>query len=106
MTIDKVIIVINALAVIVLGFMEWRNHARTAKAAEALDWSTTAQNLRTELEKERHDNKLLREEIKILKDLTRKLIKEMARDGKPIILTPIEEALLYDTAERIKGIHS
>lgn len=96
--------VLNIICIAVIGFLQWRSGDRRARSGEALDWSLTVNNLRREINDVREDNKQLKDESRIIKDLTKRLIKLLGEKGEPIILSPIEQALLYDTGPRFKAI--
>jgi cell division protein FtsB len=71
--------------------------AKRNASGEALDWSSAAKELRDENKDLRDELKNLRQEMKIVKELARRLIKNPPEKGEVIILTPIEQALLFDT---------
>ena len=94
--------VISTIGILVIGFLQWRSAAQRNRSGEALDWSTAARNLRDENDKLREDLKNIRQELKIVKELARRLVKNPPEKGDVIVLTPIEQALLFDTNPNIK----
>jgi len=96
-----VLSVLSFIAVTVIGYLQWRTASQRSKSGEALDWSTAAKNLREENDKLRSDLRTIKDELKIVKELARRLIKNPPERGDVIILTPIEQALLFDTNPRM-----
>ena len=96
--------VISTIGVLVVGYLQWRTAAHRNRSGEALDWSTAARNLRDENEKLREDLKTIRQELKVVKELARRLVKNPPEKGEVIVLTPIEQALLFDTNPSMKGL--
>lgn len=104
-TIAIITVVLSAVSIVgtlYLGFMQWRTNAKRAKSGEALDWSTAANNLRKEIEALRGELQAVKEENKILKELARRLIKNPPEKGDVIVLSPVEQALLFDTSPKWK----
>lgn len=107
-----VTLILSAISIagtIYLGILQVRTSAKRARSGEALDWSETAKNLRAEIEAQRQelqslrgDMKDLREENKVLKELARRLIKNPPEKGEVIVLSPVEQALLFDTNPKWK----
>jgi hypothetical protein len=97
-----VLSMLSFVSVTVIGYLQWRTMAKRNASGEALDWSTAAKNLREENKQLRDELKANRQELKAVKELTLRLIKELDKAGEPIILTPVERALL-DTSPGMKG---
>jgi hypothetical protein len=89
--------VLSFLAVTLIGYLQWRSMDKRNKSGEALDWSTAAKELRDENKDLRDELKSLRQEFKVVKELARRLIKNPPERGEVIVLTPVEQALLFDT---------
>lgn len=102
MTPELILSIISLVFVTILGFLQWRTASRRATSGEALDWSTAARNLRSEIDELRDEIKNLRDENRTLKELARRLIKNPPEKGEVIVLSPTEQALLFDTGSRFK----
>jgi hypothetical protein len=98
-----VLSVLSFIAVTIIGYLQWRTASQRSKSGEALDWSTAARNLRDENDKLRADLRTVKDELKIVKELARRLIKNPPEKGDVIILSPIEQALLFDTNPNMKS---
>lgn len=100
---ELIISIISLIFVTGLGFLQWRTAAQRAKSGEALDWSMAANNLRKEIDALRAELQTVKEENKILKELARRLIKSPPEKGDVIILSPLEQSVLFDTHPRFKA---
>lgn len=103
MSIELFLSILSLVCVTVIGFLQWRTQSQSAKASDARDWSSTARDLRAEIDDLKKDMKSLWDENRVLKELARRLIKRIAETGEPIILSPLEESLIFDTGQRIKA---